>query len=180
MTDAELSRLRELAAGKTVLEIGSYKGASTVAMARVAELVHSVDPHVPFTRDRRRRTMLTQLAENLVAQDVFDKVIIHVGWSWQIVPLFPGGMFDLVFVDADHRLEPTRKDLELVRRVVKPDGVLAFHDYGVTGTEKDGRWDEFGVSEVVDGYVAETGATLEVVDTLAVVYGGGRIRTSVG
>ena len=169
MTAAELDALRELATGRMVLEVGSYKGASTVVMAKVAELVHAVDPHVPFTKDGERRTMLTQLATNLVEHDVFDKVIVHKGWSPQIVPLFPDASFDLVFVDADHRLEAVEADLGLVRRVVKPSGVLAFHDYGVPGTEKDGRWDTFGVTDVVDAFVAEMEAALEVVDTLAVV-----------
>lgn len=169
MTARELDTLRRLAADKRVLEVGSYKGASTVVMGEVAATLHSVDPHVPFERDGEKRTMLTQLATNLVAHDLFDKVVIHVGWSWQIVPLFPEHSFDLVFVDADHTRPAVERDLALVRRVVTPDGVLAFHDYGVPGTEKNGRWDTFGVTEVVDSYVVETGARLEAVDTLAVV-----------
>ena len=45
MSEMELDKLADLAQGKRVLEIGARVGASTVAMARVAESVHSVDWH---------------------------------------------------------------------------------------------------------------------------------------
>src|SRR5262245_50782959 len=43
--DLEATVLQTFAAGKDVLELGSYKGKSTVCMAQTARLVVSVDPH---------------------------------------------------------------------------------------------------------------------------------------
>src|SRR4029077_11328726 len=45
LTSAEAAALAEIAAGKTVLEIGAWLGRSTVALARSARLVVSVDHH---------------------------------------------------------------------------------------------------------------------------------------
>lgn len=45
MSDAELNCLRELAAGRVVLEMGAWQGASTVAMAQPTTRLCSVDWH---------------------------------------------------------------------------------------------------------------------------------------
>lgn len=42
--------------------------------------------------------------------------------------------FDLVFVDGDHRLEPTLDDLRGAMQVVKPGGILLIDDYGNSDT----------------------------------------------
>lgn len=165
MTERELARLAELADGSAVLEIGSKYGASTVAIAKVAKVFHAVDPHVP----RGEKTTLVNLARNLVAARVFEQVTLHVGWSWDVVPLFPEGTFDLAFVDAAHQAEPVARDLELVRRVTRRGGTLAFHDYGLAGTDGPDGWEPFGVTEVVDRFAEASGQPIELVDTLAIV-----------
>ena len=45
LTPAEADELRRLAAGRTVLELGAWKGRSTVVLAEVASYVVSVDRH---------------------------------------------------------------------------------------------------------------------------------------
>jgi predicted O-methyltransferase YrrM len=166
-TEAECRRLAELARGKRVLEIGTYHGRSTVSLASTAAVVHTVDVHPadPATGD----DTLAGLMRNLDRYDLRDRVVVHVGFSQLILPLLQPGSFDLAFLDAQHQREPVEEDLAALLPLVEQGGVIAFHDYGVPGVEHRGRWDPFGVTEVVDEFVAERGLPLEVVDTLAVV-----------
>ena len=159
MTESELTRLAELGRNRTVLEIGSYLGASTVALASVARKVHAVDPHGPEPREELDTTLVPMM-RNLLRYGVRDRVTIRVGHSTEIVPLFSPGSFDRRSVEVD---------LALARRVIRSGGRIAFHDYGRPGVKQRKRWVPFAVTEVVDAFAAEIGAEVEEVDTLAVV-----------
>jgi len=169
MTPAELGRLAELARHRTVLEIGSYMGASTVALASIARKVHAIDPHGPEPKEPGCETTLVPMMENLLRYGVRDRVVIHVGYSTEIVPLFPPGSFDLVFIDGLHDRRSVETDLGVCRRVARSGGRIAFHDYGRDGVKTRGAWVAFGVTEVVDAFAAELGSGVETTDTLAVV-----------
>lgn len=155
MSDEEVARLVELASGKVVLEVGSYLGHSTVAMAQVAERVHAVDWHRGDEHAGTEETVHPFL-DNLEAHGVRDRVIAHVGRSEVILPMFRAGYFDMAFIDALHTTEAVVGDIDRVMPLVHVHGVVAFHDYG------DER---FGVTEAVDGL----DEPLEVTGTLAVV-----------
>jgi predicted O-methyltransferase YrrM len=169
-TRAELERLAALARNRTVLELGSYLGASTVTMASVARRVHAVDPHGPDIDGLGYQSTVGPLVENLDRYRVRERVLIHVGVSGDVVPLLPPGFFDLVFIDAMHQYDDVVDDLGLCLRVVRSGGTLAFHDYGLAGVQHGGRWHPFGVTEVVDELAAgDRAVALDVVDRLAVV-----------
>lgn len=155
ISDDEVARLVELAAGKVVLEIGSYLGHSTVAMAHVAERVYAVDWHRGDAHAGSEETMHPFL-DNLEANGVRDKVIAHIGRSEDILPLFRAGSFDMAFIDAYHTTEAVLRDIDMVMPLVHVHGIVAFHDYG------DER---FGVTEAVDGL----DEPVELTGTLAVV-----------
>lgn len=152
VSPAEAERLRELAADKVVLEVGSWRGFSTVCMAQVAKRVHAVDWHRGDDHAGHDES-LGPLIANLDRYGVRDKVVVHVGRSEDVLPLFPIGYFDLAFVDAFHTAEAVRADIQLVMPLVGVHGKVAFHDYG-----------RFGVKEAVD----ELGP-IELTETLAVV-----------
>ena len=38
------------------------------------------------------------------------------------------GQFDFIFIDGDHTLEGVRKDYEMYGSLVRPGGIMAFHD----------------------------------------------------
>lgn len=153
MTDAEVARLTELAAGRTVLEVGSYLGHSTVAMARTASVVHAVDwfRGDPHAGDEET---VHPFLDNLVAHGVRDTVVTHVGRSEDVLPLFREGAFDFGFHDAYHTTEAVERDAVAMLRVLAPGSLLAFHDYGL-----------FGVKEAVDAL----GDIVELTDTLVVI-----------
>jgi SAM-dependent methyltransferase len=169
VSHAECRELARIANGKRVLEVGSYFGRSTVALASTAEVVHSVDLHPPDNVGSGRSTTLDGLIDNLNGYDLRHRVVLHVGFSQLILRALRPRSFDLVFLDAQHQAEPVREDLRAILPLVKRGGTIAFHDYGVPGVEHAGRWDPFGVTEVVDEFAAARGYLLDVTETLAVV-----------
>ena len=161
--------LARLAEGKRVLEVGSYLGRSTVALASTAAIVHSVDVHPPDDQGLGLQSTVSALVANLTRYGVRDKVLMHVGFSQLILPELQPESFDLIFLDAEHQRAAVEEDLAAILPLAKRPSTLAFHDYGVPGTEHNGRWDPFGVTEVVDEFAAAQGLSVEVVGTVAVV-----------
>lgn len=72
--------------------------------------------------------------------------------------VFADGIFDFVYIDANHSLASAREDIALWWPKVKAGGILAGHDYlaGVFhGTE-------YGVKQAVDEFAAAHGLTVNV------------------
>lgn len=153
VTREEALRLTELSRDSVVLEVGSWWGFSTVAMALVAKRIHAVDWHLGDEHAGHDES-LGPLVANLDRHGVRDRVIVHVGDAADVLPAFRPGMFAGAFIDAFHETEAVRRDIQLVLPLVHDRGWIAFHDYGL-----------FGVKEAVD----ELGWDIELTDTLAVV-----------
>lgn len=153
VTREEVERLVELAKDQIVLEVGSWWGYSTVAMALVAKRLHAVDWHQGDEHAGHDES-LAPLMANLDRYGVRERVVVHVGDSAAVLPTFRLGMFDGTFVDAFHETEAVRQDIQRVLPLVHIHGWIAFHDYG-----------RFGVKEAVD----ELGWDIDLVGTLAVV-----------
>ena len=49
---------------------------------------------------------------------------------------FPDGYFDYVYIDADHLYESVKQDIELWYPKVKAGGLLAGHDFAMTGVSR--------------------------------------------
>lgn len=172
MSKVELDRLEELAAGKRVLEIGARIGASTVRMAKVAELVHSVDWH----KGDKWHDAIGGQGDTLGAfwasvnfHGVRDKVVPLVGSSKAVLPGLASGQYDFVFIDGDHSYEGVSYDLRQACRLVKPGGVIALHDY-----KREDQVPEYGEGDLALGItkaVEELGVPFTVVDTLAIISG---------
>lgn len=151
----EAKALAALATGKTVLEIGSYCGLSTICMARTAEHVTAVDYF-----DGRG----TPSPQN--TRDAFDSNVERYGVSNKITVAdpdepYPRDDYDLAFIDGAHDVDSVRSDIERVRRVLKPDGLIAFHDYKKPGDP--------GVDQAVDELLSDGGELISIYKTVAVV-----------
>lgn len=118
-----------------IVEIGSYRGRSTVALAlgslRHGKVpVYAIDPHEPFRgvlggefspRDR------TEFFKNILSAGVAE--IVHLvnlrsevaakGWDQEV---------SLLWVDGDHRYEAVRRDVECWEPFVVKNGVIGLHD----------------------------------------------------
>jgi predicted O-methyltransferase YrrM len=165
----ECAELARLARNGVVLEIGSYYGRSTIALASTAAAVHSLDPHTGGPP--RRQDTLPEFVANLERYGVRERVVVHIGRSEQLCPLFRDDAFDLVFVDAIHERPHIDHDITLAARCLKQGGVLALHDYGVEGAHDHlGNWHVFDVTDAVDEFVrSNPGTRVKHVGTLAVL-----------
>jgi hypothetical protein len=169
LSETEGRALARLAAGKDVLEIGSFCGRSTVCLAQEAKRVHCVDPFDARSTDHAGESTLEKFLANLTKYGATDRVTFDVGTAADVVPGLPPGSFDLAFIDGAHDRESVATDVRLALSVLRPGGLLAFHDYRTYAGECDGRWDP-GVTAAVDNLILVHGASLVArFDSLAVV-----------
>lgn len=147
--------LATLAKGKRVLEIGSYCGLSTVCMGRTAEHVTAVDYFdgrgTPTPRDT-----YADFSSNIARYGLTEKVsICHPHEPFTLK------QYDLAFIDAAHDYLSVRRDIERVRKVIAPEGLIAFHDYKHPSHP--------GVEEAVGELIADGGELLSIHETIACV-----------
>lgn len=123
LTLAETAKLRELARGKKVLEIGAANGYSTVIMADVADYVVSVDHHGDVEHS------LINFRHNIRNYGLTNKVVPVVADSKNALSKLRF-QFDLVFIDGDHSYAGVRYDaVQCQEWLTHRPGVMAFHDY---------------------------------------------------
>lgn len=158
---AEGGALASLAEGKRVLEIGSYEGKSTICMAQTADYVVSIDPHTGAGTPEPRETF-DKFRQNVSRYGVADKVEAHHDRDFVAEP------FDLVFIDGAHDLMSVKQDIAYACSMVKPGGLIAFHDYRREPGEHDGRWDP-DVTQAVNEFVAQGAELVDQHATVAVV-----------
>jgi predicted O-methyltransferase YrrM len=133
-TRQELDALYRLAhglpAGARVLEIGSYLGASTYALAAGLAArggtIWCVDTWENQTMPEGPRDTLPGFLENTARFRAMIRPVRKRSDELQAedaqTPL------DLIFIDGDHSYEAVRRDIERVQAWVAPEGVIAFHD----------------------------------------------------
>lgn len=168
LLESEGRALASLAAGKQVLEIGSYCGRSTICMAQTARGVYAVDTFDSRATGEVHETYQAFVA-NLNRYGLSDRVAAHRGLAADVVPgLATVGGFDLAFIDGAHDYASVRQDADLARSVLKPDGLLAFHDYRTAPGAVDGRWDP-GVTRCVDELVGAGAENVGCYGTVAVL-----------
>jgi ubiquinone/menaquinone biosynthesis C-methylase UbiE len=137
--------------GSTVAEIGVAEGEFSeqiLAITQPREL-HLVDS---WANDTRYINLGEQIRSKFAQEIAKGQVIIHEGYSTDVLPQFPEKYFDWVYLDTGHELDMTRQELELCRRIVKPGGWITGHDY-VTGYWIG--WVRYGVIEAVHEFCVQ-------------------------
>lgn len=137
---------------RTVLEIGTCHGGSLAAWCQCATpdaRIVSIDlPHGQFggtDANVHGSHLLSYRREaqdlRLVTGDSHD-ALIHAA----IAPLFTPDGIDFLFIDGDHTYDGVRQDFETYARMVRPGGLIAFHDVaphdGDARCEVDRLWAE--------------------------------------
>jgi predicted O-methyltransferase YrrM len=135
LNPAEGQVLASLAAGWTVLELGSYKGRSTVCMAASARLVVAVDWHNGDSACGHEDTA-PDFLRNLTDHGVRDHVVPIIGRIEQAAPFLVSSAFELAFVDGAHDAESTESATRLALRCVAPGGVIAWHDWNYSSVRE--------------------------------------------
>jgi predicted O-methyltransferase YrrM len=137
LTDAQADRLAACAsrASGTVVEIGSFRGRSTVVLARAAESVVAIDPHAGGDRGPQEIAPDAALGEadyeafhaNLAAAGVAGRVR-HVRKPSADAHVDVTGQIAMLFVDGAHRFGPARDDIAHWGARVAPGGTMLVHD----------------------------------------------------
>lgn len=106
-----------------IVEIGSHAGGTLYAWSRVAPAVIGMDicesamvyPHTGKPRDEHGAQMVIGDSRDESTRDA-------------LVEALGGRMIDCLFIDGDHTYEGVRSDYEMYSDLVRPGGLIAFHD----------------------------------------------------
>ncbi|MGH9742835.1 MAG: class I SAM-dependent methyltransferase [Candidatus Acidiferrum sp.] len=120
----------------TIVEIGSFKGRSTVMLAKVASHyergpVVAIDPHksdILFDLEANPESSSYQdFLGNMRAAGVVNHVESHVARSIDVAKLWDRPI-RVLWIDGDHSYEGAKNDLDGFLPFLAPFGVVAFHD----------------------------------------------------
>lgn len=110
--------------GAVIVEIGSWKGRSTICLAEGSKAgnqvkIFAIDPHIDGTFDEFQKNIKNANADDVVIPIVKTSEEASKGWNLPV---------DLIFVDGSHEYELVKKDFELWFPEIKEGGIMAFHD----------------------------------------------------
>lgn len=138
MNDKELEWLARTAKKSNfIIEIGSYYGRSTMALADNTDgIVISVDPYKGVYETENRAIVLD--FNETVYQDFLYNMSEHLEngkvkhFRDEFKSFGPSGVADFIFIDGDHSYEICKRDIEQALLAVNK-GIIAGHDWGTEG-----------------------------------------------
>ncbi|MEL6795777.1 MAG: class I SAM-dependent methyltransferase [Planctomycetota bacterium] len=139
---------------RTVVEVGSFIGVSTIWMAAALNdigdeskasgdeqgrpgRIHAIDRFDDLLENEWRKSAITDrrrlIESNLDSAGVRERVELHGGTSWDVLPtlhdsLRSAGGAHLALLDGDHSAEGLRKDLIALEPVLVTGGYAIVHD----------------------------------------------------
>ena len=131
LSPVEIKELQRLAKDKTVLELGAWKGRSTVVLSEVATYVVSVDRHQGI-KEREGVESLPDYLDNVLG---LENVAIVIAQFDRIVPLFDS-FFTLVFIDGSHDEQSVYQDAMMAMEHLDGYGTICFHDFDMDSVKK--------------------------------------------
>src|SRR5262245_61936845 len=136
-------------AAKVMIEFGCQLGRTALS---ILENVPSIERYVGVdVPPGSRPTLQCQRSEVCGAPGLYARsdprfnLVLRARGSLDLVPEdLP--WCDAVFVDGDHRAIAVKHDSLLARALVRPGGVIAWHDYGNSGVEVTAALDELAAA----------------------------------
>ena len=134
-TEGLLDLIKELGdnSDKTMIEIGSFVGESTVLFAQSFKEVIAVDPFMEGYDDLDPTSYLFEFKN--VYQTYLDRTGDHkniktiVSTSDDAVEKLEGSKYDFIYLDGLHTYEGVKNDIINYLPLVKDGGVIGGHDY---------------------------------------------------
>lgn len=150
-----------LGKGLKICEIGVFKGEFSKFIYESLEPkeLHLIDifegKMCSGDKDGKNIVWVDLEDEYLILQKHFTEnknVIIHKGFSNQVLNNFEDNYFDVIYIDGDHTYDGVKSDLYLSFKKVKNGGLICGHDY----TEKMFP----GVVKAVNEFCSEVNLTI--------------------
>lgn len=152
LNEDEATALYNLAKASTkgvILEIGAYKGKSTIALIWGTRNgknlpVFSIDPFVEFVDDTGMRPYKYEpvnkiyFVQNLIRYNAINGASIINLYSKEVSIGFKRPI-SLLYIDGDHTEEGVLMDLDFAKKVIIG-GIVAFHDSNRPGPKKGIRY----------------------------------------
>jgi MMP 1-O-methyltransferase len=122
-------------AAGAIVEIGSYRGRSTVMLAKVARHyrlgpIVAIDPHnspILIKPGAPKSTSYDDFLESLRTAGIADQVEPHLAYSTDVSTHWNRPV-RLLWIDGDHSYAGAKADLDGFLPHVVPNGVIALHD----------------------------------------------------
>jgi MMP 1-O-methyltransferase len=124
----------------TVVEIGSWKGRSTIALAlglkaRGSGKLFAIDPHTGAHGSTAAGPVVTatEFQRNVVAAEVDSLVELLVSTSHEARGRFATKSVDVLFIDGSHQYEDVVTDIADWETALKDESAIAFNDPSAPG-----------------------------------------------
>ena len=129
---------KSLPKSSNILEIGSWKGKSTLCLAKGLKkgFVYAIDPFnadgdveskAIYSTTTGEFDLESQFRKNLEKNGQFGKIKICKGYSSEFNDL--AVQFSLIFIDGDHSIEGCEFDFLNFNKKLLSSGYMVFHDY---------------------------------------------------
>lgn len=136
----EIEALVELARrvkAKSTLEIGCNTARTSAALLRNVPTLQravGVDVLPGYVTDKlAQRREVPSKPGYLAAHDPRFELILRGRGTFDLSAPDLGGQFDFIFIDGDHGRAGVDNDTQLALAVIRPGGIIAWHDYNLTG-----------------------------------------------
>ena len=103
-----------------IVEIGSFDGGTLWAWQQICPRVVGVDLPPPGHGETVR---LNSLGCQIVCGDSHDSYTLQ-----ELLLLLGGAKADMLFIDGDHTYDGVKRDYEMYSPLVRPGGLIGFHD----------------------------------------------------
>jgi len=117
---AFLALVMDLDPLELVVEVGSFDGGTLWAWQQICPEVVGVDLPPPGHEDTVR---LNSLGCQIVCGDSHDPATLN-----RLEALIEGRSVDMLFIDGDHTYDGVKADYEMYAPLVRPGGLVGFHD----------------------------------------------------
>jgi|SRR3989304_4930243 len=119
-----------------IIEIGSWKGKSTIRLAKGSKLgkrckIYAIDPHVgspQHTKIVGKVWTFDQFKKNIKEAEVEDIVVPIVATSEEAAKRWSGKPIELLWIDGNHDYEFVKQDIFLWKKYLINGGIIALHD----------------------------------------------------